>query len=81
MFAPMNIVVRPLDNRVLDELVETRRALSGNRIIARRKPRENSKEPACGEAVGILIDQNTTLDQGVFIDFLRNESLRGNGVS
>ena len=66
----MNIVIRPLDNAAIDRLVEHRRALSGNRLIEKwdgarailRALHEN-------EAVGILIDQNTSLQEGVFIDF------------
>jgi KDO2-lipid IV(A) lauroyltransferase len=78
MFAPMNIVVRPLDNPRLDELVEQRRALSGNRIIRKKEAaREILKALHGGEPVGILIDQNTTLDQGVFIDFFGVQSCAG----
>ncbi len=70
MTAPMNIVVRPLDNSQLDALVERRRALSGNRIIQKRDAaRGILRALAANEAVGVLIDQNTSLDQGVFIDF------------
>ena len=35
MAAPMNVVVRPLDNPLIDRLVERRRSLSGNRSIGR----------------------------------------------
>jgi len=67
---PMNVVVRPLDNPLLDRLVERRRALSGNRILSKRDlARPILKALAANQAVGILIDQNATLDSGVFIDF------------
>ena len=67
---PMNVVVRPLDNPLLDHLVERRRALCGNRILSKRDPaRTIMKAWAANEAVGILIDQNTSLDSGVFVDF------------
>jgi KDO2-lipid IV(A) lauroyltransferase len=78
MFAPMNIVVRPLDNRRIDELVEDRRAMSGNKIIRKKEAaREILRALHAGEAVGILIDQNTTLDQGVFIDFFGKKACAG----
>ena len=35
--APMNVVVRPLDNPLIDRLVELRRALSGNRPIFKKR--------------------------------------------
>lgn len=68
--APMNIVVRPIDNRRIDALVESRRELSGNRAISKKDAaRGILRALAAGEAVGVLIDQNTTADQGAWIDF------------
>jgi KDO2-lipid IV(A) lauroyltransferase len=68
--APMNIVVRPIDNRRIDALVESRRELSGNRAISKKDAaRGILRALAAGEAVGVLIDQNTTADQGTWIDF------------
>jgi KDO2-lipid IV(A) lauroyltransferase len=68
--APMHIVVRPIDNPRIDALVESRRKLSGNRAIAKKDAaRGILRALAAGHAVGVLIVQNTTPDQGVFIDF------------
>jgi len=70
MAAPMNVVVRPLDNPLIDRLVERRRSLSGNRSIGKRDfARSILKALDANEAVGILIDQNTAADSGVFVDF------------
>jgi Kdo2-lipid IVA lauroyltransferase/acyltransferase len=78
MTAPMHIVVRPLDNARLDELVEQRRALSGNHIIRKKEAaREILRALAAGDAVGILIDQNTGLSEGVFIDFFGVKACAG----
>jgi KDO2-lipid IV(A) lauroyltransferase len=67
---PMNVVVRPLDNPLLDALLERRRALSGNRILWKKGfARAILKALAANEAVGILIDQNAALDASVFVDF------------
>lgn len=67
---PMNVVVRPLDNPLIDRLVERRRAVSGNRPIGKRGfARSILHALAANEAVGILIDQNTSADSGVFVDF------------
>ena len=78
MAAPMHIVVRPLDNPRLDELVERRRALSGNHIIGKRdSAREILRALKAGEAVGILIDQNTLVEEGVFIDFFGVKACAG----
>ena len=78
MTGPMNIVVRPLDNGRVDALVERRRAMSGNNIIAKREAaRGILRALERGEAVGILIDQNTTPEEGVFIDFLGTKACAG----
>jgi KDO2-lipid IV(A) lauroyltransferase len=68
--APMSFVVRPLDNPLLDRLSIYYRTLSGNRVISRR----DSARPLLqllhdNQAVGILADQNTTEDRGVFVNF------------
>ncbi len=70
MTGPMNIVVRPLDNRRVDAFVEQRRALSGNPVIHKKDAaRAIFKALHAGESVGILIDQNSSREEGVFIDF------------
>jgi Kdo2-lipid IVA lauroyltransferase/acyltransferase len=70
MSAPMHVVVRPLDNARVDALVEARRALSGNRIIGKKDfARSILHALRNNEAVGILIDQNSGLDGGVFVNF------------
>jgi KDO2-lipid IV(A) lauroyltransferase len=68
--APMSVVVRPLDNPLMDALVEQRRTLSGNRLVQKKDyARSILKALAANEAVGILIDQNAAPDSGVFVDF------------
>src|SRR5581483_134878 len=79
---PMNVVVRPLDNPLIDALVERRRCLSGNRLIAKQDfARAILKALAANEAVGILIDQNSSLDTGVFVDFFGVPACAGNGFA
>jgi KDO2-lipid IV(A) lauroyltransferase len=70
LHAPMRVLVRPLDNPLIDALVERRRALSGNRLIDKKDfARAILKALAANEAVGILIDQNAAADSGVFVNF------------
>jgi KDO2-lipid IV(A) lauroyltransferase len=70
MAEPMSIVIRPLDNPMLDAMSEEYRGLSGNRILGRKDfLRPVLKALTNNEAVGILVDQNTTADRGVFVDF------------
>jgi KDO2-lipid IV(A) lauroyltransferase len=82
MAAPMNVVVRPLDNPRIDRLVERRRALSGNRSIGKRDfARSILKALADNQAVGILIDQNTAADEGVFVDFFGTPACASTGLA
>ena len=70
MTEPMHVMVRPLDNPLIDDLVERRRTLSGNHLIDKRvAARAVIKALRDNEAVGILIDQNTTPVEGVFVNF------------
>lgn len=70
MTEPMNVMVRALDNPWIDRIVETRRALSGNRLIYKKESaRSVLMALQNNEAVGILIDQNTSASEGVFINF------------
>jgi KDO2-lipid IV(A) lauroyltransferase len=70
MSAPMHVVVRPLDNPRIDALVESRRAASGNHLIGKKDfARSILQALKNNEAVGILVDQNAGLDDGVFVDF------------
>lgn len=70
MAEPMNVVVRPLDNPALDALVKEYRSISGNRILDKKDfVRGILAALARNEAVGILVDQNTLPEHGVFVDF------------
>ena len=70
MTEPMNIMIRPLDNLGVDRLVEDRRRLSGNRLIVKWDgARAVLRALHQNEAVGVLIDQNTSLEEGIFVDF------------
>lgn len=70
MAKPMQVVVRPLDNRLMDRFVEQRRGASGNTLIGKREfARPILKALRENEAVGILVDQNAAADTGVFVPF------------
>jgi len=70
MTEPMHVVIRPLDNPRIDQLVEHRRRLSGNHLIEKWDgARAILRALQQNQAVGILIDQNTSLQEGVFVNF------------
>ncbi len=67
---PMHVMVRTLDNPFLDHLVDRRRTLRGNRTIRKQEfGRSLLQALRDNEAVGILIDQNVSGDDGLFVDF------------
>ena len=67
---PLKFVVRPIDNSRVDALIARYRCLGGNVPIQRRSAgRDILTALRHNEAVGILFDQNTTRDEGIFADF------------
>jgi KDO2-lipid IV(A) lauroyltransferase len=79
---PMDVLVRPLDNPLIDRVVEERRALAGNRVIAKLdSARTMLKALRQNRAVGVLIDQNAGLDDGVFVDFFGAPACAASGFA
>jgi KDO2-lipid IV(A) lauroyltransferase len=79
---PMSILVRPLDNPMIDRLVERRRGLRGNRVIFKKDfARSILKALAGNDKVGILIDQNASIESGVFVDFFGVPACAGVGFA
>ncbi len=75
MTEPMHVMVRPLDNPLIDALVERRRALSGNQLIYKKDAARNVLKALRNNcAVGILIDQNASSSEGVFVNFFGKQA-------
>ncbi len=67
---PMHVVVRPLDNPRIDALVERYRASSGNFVITKKDAARGILRALKNNgAVGVLIDQNSLPEEGIFVDF------------
>jgi Kdo2-lipid IVA lauroyltransferase/acyltransferase len=67
---PLHYMARPLDNRRLDALVNRYRGLSGNAPIYKNESaRAMLKILKDAGTIGILADQNTMPQEGVFVDF------------
>jgi KDO2-lipid IV(A) lauroyltransferase len=67
---PLHYMARPLDNQPLDALVNRYRGLSGNKPIYKNEAaRTMLRVLKDAGTVGILADQNTMPDEGVFVDF------------
>lgn len=67
---PMHVVVRALDNPYLDRMATDYRSRHGNGVIEKADfARGLLAALKAGETVGILMDQNMTPPQGVFVDY------------
>lgn len=67
---PLHFLVRPIDNPRVDALINRYRCLAGNSPIGKNQSaRAMLKILREGGTVGILMDQNTSLEEGVFVDF------------
>jgi KDO2-lipid IV(A) lauroyltransferase len=79
---PMGMVIRRLDNPLVDAFVNRIRCLHGNRVIHKddfaRGLIASMRE---GETVGILMDTNMTPPQGVFVPFFGVKACTASGMA
>jgi KDO2-lipid IV(A) lauroyltransferase len=69
-YEPIHVVVRPLDNPRLDDLLTAWRERGGNLVIRKREAiRAILRVLRRGETVGILIDQHISEREGVVVPF------------
>lgn len=67
---PLSFLARAIENPRVDALVNRYRCLSGNQPIEKNNAaRAMMRVLHDGGTVGILADQNTSLDEGIFADF------------
>jgi KDO2-lipid IV(A) lauroyltransferase len=79
---PMSIVIRRLDNPLVDNLVNHIRCLHGNQVLHKDDfARGLLASMRRGETVGILMDTNMTPPQGSFVDFFGQSACTGTGLA
>lgn len=79
---PVDIVVRDMDNPLIDEFVRWVRTKAGNRIISKgRSMRELLKILSKGRIAGILLDQNVAWAEGVFVYFFDRLACTNKGAA
>jgi KDO2-lipid IV(A) lauroyltransferase len=79
---PMSIVIRRLDNPLVDNLVNRIRCLHGNQVLHKDDfARGLLASMRRGETVGILMDTNMTPPQGAFVDFFGHPACTGSGLA
>lgn len=76
------VVVRALDNPYLDRLVERYRTLHGNRAFEKQDfARGLLSAMKQGATVGVLMDQNMTPPQGIFVPFFGIAACTASGLA
>ena len=79
---PMSMVIRRLDNPLVDRLVNGIRCLHGNTVLHKDDfARGLLGAMRRGETVGILMDTNMTPPQGVFADFFGTPASTASGLA
>ena len=79
---PMSLVIRRLDNPLVDEFVNRIRCLHGNMVIHKDDfARGLLNSMHRGETVGILMDTNMTPPQGVFVPYFGVDACTASGLA
>jgi KDO2-lipid IV(A) lauroyltransferase len=79
---PMSMVIRRLDNPLVDRFVNRIRCLHGNRVLHKDDFARGLIAAMRGEdTVGVLMDTNMTPPQGVFVDFFGRAACTAVGVA
>ena len=79
---PLHYMARPIDNKRVDALVNRYRCLSGNHpIFKNESARVMLRILKEAGTIGILADQNTMPDEGVFVDFFGKTACTTSGIA
>jgi KDO2-lipid IV(A) lauroyltransferase len=79
---PLHFLVRPIQNRRVNALVDGYRCLAGNRTIDKNESaREILRVLRDNGDVGVLMDVNSSLDEGVFVPFFGVPACTSSGVA
>ena len=79
---PMGMVIRRLDNPLVDRFVNRIRCLHGNKVMHKDDfARGLIAAMRAGETVGILMDTNMTPPQGVFVPFFGVQACTASGMA
>jgi Kdo2-lipid IVA lauroyltransferase/acyltransferase len=79
---PLSAIYRPLDFKPLDRFFINLRGRYGTTLY----PKKNAMRPILqglkkGELIGILLDQNTNEQSGVFVDFFNRQACTNKGLA
>jgi len=79
---PMEIIYRPLDSVILENLTTWVRTFHGNAMIAKDgAARKILRGLAKNKIIGILVDQNVATREGIFINFFNRPACTATGLA
>jgi KDO2-lipid IV(A) lauroyltransferase len=79
---PIHVVARPLDNPELNNMINAWRERHGNRVLNKRtSAAELMRLLRAREVVGVLLDQNTTAGEAVFVDYFGRPAATHKGLA
>ncbi len=79
---PLHVMVRPIENQLVDRLVTRRRKAHGNHVISKHNAaRDVLRILERSGTVGILADQNTLPGEAVFVDFFGTPAATNKGFA
>lgn len=79
---PLSIVFRPLDSKPLNQFIIAFRSRFGGHMIPKKKSmRHVLRRLNQGDMVGLLMDQNVTWQEGVFVDFFGHRACTNKGLA
>ncbi len=79
---PITAIARKFDNPFLDKIVKKFRERYGNKTIYKEEAKKEAREILkSGGILGILADQNTLKNRGVFVDFFGTPACTSTGLA
>ena len=77
-----NVIARPIDNRRLNRIIISLRSVLGANVLLKKGVlRDTLRVLKKGGAVGILLDQNTSREEGVFVDYFGQPAATNKGLA
>jgi KDO2-lipid IV(A) lauroyltransferase len=81
-FANFDILVRPQREQFINEYIYAKHRLSGNGVIEKfDSAREILRRVRGGKVIGVLMDQDTHLNRGIFVDFFGLPACTADGIA
>ena len=77
-----NVIARPIDNHRLNRIIISLRSVLGANVLLKKGVlRETLRVLKKGGAVGILLDQNSSKEEGVFVDYFGQPAATNKGLA